>query len=212
MITDRTGLARSVQGPARRQLRWTVLGGRLQIDACGPGASQPPESSFRKAFSEQARIQMAGRGTPGRIACARTRRAISAHRPAGRPPRSGASVAMFSRSCSAVSRSDSMNVAALAPRDSASSPSAPLPANRSRQRLPSTTGASQLKRVSRTRSGVGRMPGCRGKRIRRPRHSPPIIRSSFGFLRCIARSPRYRNVRDRYAATIALSRTRSRLQ
>src|SRR3546814_8597467 len=43
-----------------------------------------------------------------------------------------------------------------APRDSASMPSAPLPANRSRQRAPSIRGASQSNRVCRIRSGVGR--------------------------------------------------------
>jgi hypothetical protein len=46
-----------------------------------------------------------------------------------------------------------------APREAASKPSAPVPAKASRQRDPSITGASQLNRVSRTRSGVGRRPG-----------------------------------------------------
>ncbi len=35
---------------------------------------------------------------------------------------------------------------------------------------------SQLNSVSRTRSGVGRMPSRAGKRIRRPRHRPPMMR------------------------------------
>src|SRR6185312_9265865 len=51
------------------------------------------------------------------------------------------------------------------------------PAKRSRQRAPGTWGASQLKSVSRTRSGVGRISGDGGKRRRRPRQTPPMMRS-----------------------------------
>ena len=83
---------------------------------------------------------------------------------------------MISRRLATFLRSRSTKVAWAAPRDSASSPSAPLPANRSRQRLPGTLAISQLNRVSRTRSGVGRMPPSPGKRMRRPRHSPPMMR------------------------------------
>ena len=60
----------------------------------------------------------------------------------------------------------------------ASSPSAPLPAYRSRHRLPATSICSQLNSVSRTRSGVGRIASTGGKWIRRPRHAPPMMRSS----------------------------------
>ncbi len=63
-----------------------------------------------------------------------------------------------------------------APRESDSSPSAPLPANRSRQRAPTMRGPSQLNSVSRTRSGVGRTSGMSGKRQRRPRIAPPMTR------------------------------------
>src|SRR5262249_7945075 len=56
-------------------------------------------------------------------------------------------------------------------------PSAPLPANRSMQRRPSRRCPSQLKRVSRTRSGVGRRPCAGWKRTRRLRHSPPMMRT-----------------------------------
>jgi hypothetical protein len=63
-----------------------------------------------------------------------------------------------------------------APREAASKPSAPLPANRSRQRWPSSRWPSQLNSVSRTRSGVGRRPSrsSTGSGVRF--QSPPIIR------------------------------------
>ena len=72
-----------------------------------------------------------------------------------------------------------------APRESDSRPSAPLPAKRSRQRAPDTWGPSQLNRVSRTRSGVGRISGDGGKRSFLPRQVPPMIRSTRAWLpRC----------------------------
>lgn len=52
-----------------------------------------------------------------------------------------------------------------------------LQAKGSRTRAPSTWAASQLNRVSRTRSGVGRRPGASGKARRRERHWPAMIRS-----------------------------------
>ena len=76
----------------------------------------------------------------------------------------------------AARRSFSTNVTCAAPRDSASSPSAPLPANRSSTRAWSMRGCSQLNRVSRTRSGVGRISTPAGNRSRRPRCRPPMMR------------------------------------
>ncbi len=66
-----------------------------------------------------------------------------------------------------------------APREAASKPSAPLPAKRSRHDRPSRSCPSQLKSVSRTRSGVGRRPCASGKRKTRRRHSPPMMRTVF---------------------------------
>src|SRR5512134_981998 len=66
-----------------------------------------------------------------------------------------------------------------APRDSASKPRAPEPAKRSRQRLPARSWPSQLKSRSRTKSGVGRRPAAAGNRIRRLRHSPPMMRTAL---------------------------------
>src|SRR3984885_259772 len=96
---------------------------------------------------------------------------------AGSPPHS-ATVRRNSRTDSADC---STNTARAAPRDSASRPSAPLPANRSRQCAPAICGASQLNTVSRTRSGVGRMSPS-GKRQVRPRQLPPMIRSRRALL------------------------------
>src|SRR5690554_4797661 len=72
----------------------------------------------------------------------------------------------------------STRVALAAPRDKASRPSAPEPANRSRQSLPARWKFSQLNRVSRVRAGLGRTPPASGKRSFRLRQSPPIMRSS----------------------------------
>ena len=63
-----------------------------------------------------------------------------------------------------------------APREAASKPRAPLPANRSMQRQPLRSCPSQLNRVSRTRSGVGRRPGASGTGSRRRFHWPPMMR------------------------------------
>jgi hypothetical protein len=69
-----------------------------------------------------------------------------------------------------------------APRESASKPSAPEPAKRSRQRFPVRSCPSQLNSVSRTRSGVGRSPDAAGKSTNRLRHVPAMMRTEFDFL------------------------------
>ena len=68
--------------------------------------------------------------------------------------------------------------AKAAPRDKASRPSAPLPANRSATRRPSNAPmrlTSIENRVSRKRSAVGRVAVPGGGWSRRPRHSPAMI-------------------------------------
>lgn len=69
-----------------------------------------------------------------------------------------------------------------APRDSASRPSAPLPANKSAQCAPFVTGANQLNSVSRILSDVGRKPSAGVNFNGRLRHWPPIIRSVLAAL------------------------------
>ena len=81
----------------------------------------------------------------------------------------------------------SSSVAVAAPREQASKPRAPLPANKSSTCVPRMCGASQLNSVSRTRSGVGRMAATWGKRKRRPRQIPAMMRTSLaGALRVVA--------------------------
>src|SRR2546423_4629378 len=71
----------------------------------------------------------------------------------------------------------STKVACDAPRDSASIPTAPDPAQRSRKRASSMRGAMTLKRVSRRRSEVGRTCIDGGLRRTRPRYFPAMIRT-----------------------------------
>ena len=68
------------------------------------------------------------------------------------------------RIAAASCASCSSSTTCAAPRDAASKPSAPVPANASRQRQPLRSCPSQLNSVSRTRSIVGRSPGFVGDR------------------------------------------------
>ena len=74
------------------------------------------------------------------------------------------------RAADLVLKSMLADIDVAAPRDAASKPSAPVPANRSRQRRPSRSWPSQLNSVSRTRSGVGRKPGTEATGIQVRRH------------------------------------------
>src|SRR5690606_21615987 len=86
----------------------------------------------------------------------------------------------FSRITPRAAASCSTNRQNFAPRDSASSPSAPVPAKRSSTRTPSGRPSKRcwrtLNRVSRARSDVGRTERPDGACSRRPRSSPPTIR------------------------------------
>ena len=77
-----------------------------------------------------------------------------------------------------ASRSDSTKTTRSAPRERASSPSAPEPANRSSTSAPST-GPIRLNAFSRTRSEVGRVAMPFGAAIRCPRWVPAMIRMSL---------------------------------
>ena len=67
-----------------------------------------------------------------------------------------------------------------APRQGLESERFPEPAKRSRQRAPAREKLQPVERkVSRTRSGVGRSPGESGKCTRRPRHPPPMMRKEL---------------------------------
>src|SRR4030067_89772 len=76
-----------------------------------------------------------------------------------------------------VRGSDSTRTAEKAPRERASRPSAPVPANRSSTLAPSVLLPRMLKTASRTRSAVGRTDCPLGERSSRPRHFPDTMRT-----------------------------------
>ncbi|MEA3175870.1 MAG: hypothetical protein QOF42_3281 [Gammaproteobacteria bacterium] len=143
-----------------------------------PGLSQPPASS-RGTYSARASCPNGGSKNTRLKATGVVRKNLPAPssmtRPLLCPPKR--------TSCSCRARAAawavSTNTTSRAPLEMASSPNAPDPANRSRQRAPTMQSCSQLNSVSRTRSGVGRNPGRSGKFTRRPRHSPPMIRTEL---------------------------------
>src|SRR6266704_4735627 len=93
------------------------------------------------------------------------------------------SLCAFSRSARSAAGCFSTMTTDAAPRESASKPSAPLPANRSRHAMPVSSRPSQLNSVSRTRSGVGLKSAASGNSMRRLRHRPPMIRTVLGLVR-----------------------------
>ena len=76
----------------------------------------------------------------------------------------------FARNIMTASGWDSTMTTFDAPREAASKPKAPLPANKSRQDLWRRLWGSQLNRVSRTASGDGRKPTASTQRTRRRLH------------------------------------------
>ena len=118
-----------------------------------------------------------GRAVPGRT----PRGQGGEGRPAARPrltvQRSARPQTAALRRISAAARgSRSMKTTWAAPRLSASRPTAPVPAQPSSTRAPSTAGPRMPKRVSRRRSEVGRRPSQRGVNSRRPLRVPAMIR------------------------------------
>src|SRR6202044_3827253 len=77
----------------------------------------------------------------------------------------------------------STKYACLAPRLSASIPTAPVPAKRSNHTVPASASGlpavSTLNKVSRNRSEVGRMSAPRNDRKGRPRYLPAITRMAL---------------------------------
>src|SRR5207302_5216049 len=85
--------------------------------------------------------------------------------------------ARFAAISAHIFRERSTKVTCAAPRESASIPTAPEPAHRSRNRTPSILGARILKSVSRKRSEVGRVCSEGGLFSFRPRNWPATIRN-----------------------------------
>ena len=75
--------------------------------------------------------------------------------------------------------SDSTNVTTTAPRLNASMPTAPVPAYKSKKRLPGTRGPKIENKASRTLSDVGRSDLPSGALRRRPRWEPAMTRIDF---------------------------------
>ena len=143
------------------------------------GASNLPRTSAAAALDHSAASYGGSRktmsnGTPP-ADCASQPKASAQDTCAPSSPHSRAADSM----AAAARRSFSTKLTCAAPRDKASRPSAPLPAKRSRTRAPAIRGCSQLNRVSRTRSGVGRIVTPAGKRSRRPRCLPPMMRRTL---------------------------------
>src|SRR5215467_4629233 len=89
------------------------------------------------------------------------------------------SSARFSLISRAAARSFSTKTTCAAPRLTASIPTAPVPANRSRKRAPSTRGPRILNRVSRSMSLVGRMRSLLRGFNCRERNVPAMMRMAI---------------------------------
>ena len=184
----------------RNRWKWTIAGARPRATARGrppPPARRRSPSAPRRRRSRPARrsgaaaaiagaateSRTADRAAPGRSVRA-ARGPSTAGRRRARRDRFGAQAGFGRRSSATSAGSRSSSTASAAPRDAASKPSAPLPAKASRQRQPERSWPSQLKSVSRTRSGVGRRPGrsATGSLLRF--HDPPMIRTSRGGAGC----------------------------
>src|SRR6266566_5049812 len=87
------------------------------------------------------------------------------------------SVFTLARSATRAARCSSTKSAVAAPRDSASRPRAPDPANRSSTRAPRMERCRMLNHASRTRSAVGRILSVAGVLRRRPLNSPAMMRT-----------------------------------
>src|SRR5256884_1231167 len=89
---------------------------------------------------------------------------------------SSLSVFTFALRVASAKRCSSTKSALAAPRDNASKPSAPEPANRSSTRAPSIERCRIENHASRTRSAVGRTLSVAGVWSRRPLNSPAMMR------------------------------------
>ncbi len=100
-------------------------------------------------------------------------------------------VARFSRSFSTTVRERSTKVTHRAPRLSASIPTDPVPAHKSRKRAPTSCGCRMLNKDSFNRSGVGRTSRPESPFSRRPLYAPAITRTKPSY-----RAPRREAMRE----------------
>ena len=99
-------------------------------------------------------------------------------RPQRRTSASPPSASRLAFTAATEAAAESTNVASAAPRESASSPSAPEPANRSSTRASCTKSPRIENSASRTRSEVGRVARPLGVVRRRPPQRPATILTS----------------------------------
>ena len=157
-----------------------------------PATRRGAESSVEDALPEL----MVRIGAVDQDHVERARQATSARR--SQTPASVLTICARSASCvrarlAAIARaavaSRSTKVACAAPRDRASIPAAPLPANRSRNLEPGRSGSRIAKSVCLTRSPSGRVPSP-GASSRRPRALPAMTRPASAI-----RAPRHHAAR-----------------
>ena len=154
------------------------LHGARRLDVQVAAVADDPAGG-RQGRGEQGRLER--RVQEDEVEGAGRRRAIHCNAsPRSTRTASADSRVLVARRLAAAAGSRSSRTTSAAPRDAASKPSAPEPAKASRQRHPGSDWPSQLKTVSRTRSGVGLRPGrsTTGRRVRF--QAPPMIRTSRG--------------------------------
>ena len=150
------------------------------------GWAARPRRSRRRRASRARRRRPASR-PPRRRGWRRAGRPSSrSYGPVGRPGEHGAGrrrphlrarqvdASTLRRSTAAARRSLSTNSTCAAPRDSASSPSAPEPAHRSSTRAPSSPGSCASAREQRLPHPVGRRPGARAAARASRAPGPPL--------------------------------------
>lgn len=139
-----------------------------------PGLNQPSRPSSASAGAARPERQGGSSHAISKAAGAGPGEAASRTSTVPSPP-------TLRRSRASAAGSRSMKPARAAPRESASSPTAPVPAKTSRKAAPSSGGSSpawtkRLNAASRTRSAVGRTDRSAGTASRRPRQRPPTMR------------------------------------
>ncbi len=176
---------------ARRRTRPSRPGGlgaaRRPLDDHHRARHQPVAGDEQLEVGGDARPRRAGTAGPGRprrTARPGGRERMGDRAPAPRRPSANPSVRAFEVISAAVRRSDSTSVTTPAPRDHASSPTAPEPAYRSRKRSPCSDphhDSTAENSASRTRSLVGRVadaarrgdPAAAGRSPDDPGHARP---------------------------------------
>ncbi len=179
MIPHLARRLRFEQFPVRRQRRARRRLSRFPGTPIRPRLSQLPASSRGTYSARASRPNGGSRNTISKGGAARcagsARRPFPPPGPCRRRPSGSIAPAVRAQRPQPARRTPAPWLRATRPR----APARRSPANKSRQRAPAMSCCSQLNRVSRTRSGVGRRPGMSGKLTRRPRQPPPMMRTEL---------------------------------